>query len=95
VGASDRGYATAQVEAFARSGGALRERYADLKAIANALDLEWDAEFRVVGAAPTPRAALAVVRTAWHRGGVVSIREGGRGGSVMAVRGVVGARLCS
>jgi hypothetical protein len=46
VVASDGGYATAQVETFARSVGALRERYADLKAIANALELEWDAEFR-------------------------------------------------
>src|SRR5436305_5518434 len=44
--ASDGGYATSQIETFARSNAALRERYAQMERIARQLDLEWDTEFR-------------------------------------------------
>ena len=44
--ASDGGYATSQVEIFARSAASMRERYEEMKQIAHSLDLEWDTEFR-------------------------------------------------
>src|SRR5262249_38003008 len=44
--ASDGGSATSQIETFACSNVALRERYAQLERIAQQLDLGWDTEFR-------------------------------------------------
>lgn len=45
---TDGGFAAGQVESFARNSAILRERRAELKRIASALELEWRDEFRFI-----------------------------------------------
>ena len=58
---SDGGFATAQVEIFARSDAVLRDRYAELRRIATELGLDWDTEYRFT--APDVDAAMRRVST--------------------------------